>query len=211
MTITRKNFSLGILFGAALAVIALSANFAHANPSNISSPATGTMATSTALAYLTPGTATTTTPVYDSNQVDGTNEKATSNTFSTDSAVFAMQVNASTTATNYNIAFEYSNGSNCGAVPAGCDWYADTLFAQASTSPSVSLNTSRTFSWLFASSTVGGAGSSAGLLGINGTNNRSTRVWTVATPMRYVRAVISVTGANGAVVEAAFIPKKESK
>lgn len=186
---------------------------ANANPSQIMPSARAGTATTTAVSYMTPGTGTTTTPVYDSWGVDGTNQINTGNNYYTNSAVLALQVNASSTATNFNIAFEYSNGTNCGTTPAACDWYADVLFATASTSPGVSLNTTRTYSWLFASSTVGGAGGgSGGLQGINGTNNRATRVLSItAIPMRYVRAVITVTGANGALVQADIMPVKETK
>lgn len=202
---------LGLATGMFLVALMMFTGIAHANPSNTTSGATGTTATTTALAYLTPGTATTTTPVYDSLQSDGTNQANQGNTYATDSAVFALQVNASSTASVFGITFEYSNGANCGVTPAGCDWYQDTLYSDASTTPVVSISTIRSYQFVFASSTVGGISANTGLLGINGTNNRATRVMSVKTPMRYVRAVITDTGAGGAIVEAAFIPKKESK
>ena len=174
------------------------------NVSQITSPAQTASATST-LVFLRPGAATTTL-VYDSQQSDGTNQTNNGNTYLTDEATLLVQFTASSTTSILGIGFEYSNDVGCGAAPTTCDWYKNNLInplALSTTTTTIGLQTPITYSWTFASSSVGG-------VGVTSSNNRDTKVISVPTPMRYVRAVFTVSGANGAVY-AQFLPKKETK
>lgn len=125
--------------------------------------------------YMTPGTATTT------------------NTFDTqedsrgpaDSSVLQFCFTASTTDSTLDIGVEYSQDQ--------LTWFADHLGDEnASTSPAISLNTLRTYTYTYASTTPGGGGN-------GGSENHACKLVDIPTPTRYVRAFFSVTGANGAV------------
>lgn len=192
------------------------AGVVSASPSQNTAGAGYATATTT-IAWMTPGTATSTTIIYDSNQVRGLNQSNQGNTWATDSAILKLQINASSTLTKFRIDLEYADGTesdtNCATTPASCAWYRNTLdntMGYGTTTNPTSLNDPSYMTWQFASSTVGGVPPSTGLNGYNGTNNRDTRIINVSTPTRYVRAVISVTGANGG-IWGWFIPKKEVK
>jgi len=169
---------------------------ASANPLQFNAGAKTATATTT-LTYMTPGTATSTTLVYDSYEIDGKNQTNQYNTWVPDKAHLLLQVNASSTASVFRVDLEYSNGTNCQTTPSACDWYGDGMFA-TTTNP-VSLNAKEYLQWTFASSTIGGVPTSTGLTGASVTNNRDNRIIEIPVPLRFVRAVISVTGANGAV------------
>lgn len=186
----------------ALAILALG-SVVYANPSFWASSASSSTATTT-LAYLRPGLATSSTPVYDAWGINGTNQTNDGVTATPKTAFVKLLVNASSTLTKFNVTLEYSNDSNCGSNPNACEWYQDGIFA--TTTYPVSLNTPNSFDWTFSSSTVGATG--AGALGVNGTNNRATRLFEIPVPLRFVRAITTVSGANGAVyVE--IVPVKE--
>lgn len=181
-----------ILACVALVVITSSA---HANPTGFAKPAMTAVAT-TSPAVMNPGTGTSTV-VYDAYGINGTNESQSGSTYVADSAILLVQFSASSTASKLKVAYEYSQD--------GIDWYQDGVVAQlASTTPGVMpVSVPNSFTWTFASTSVGGAA-------VTANNSVSTLALPVATPTRYVRAVISDTG-NNAMVWAQFIPKKENK
>lgn len=157
---------------------------ALANPSYFSTGVKTDTETSS-VDYLTPGTGTTTL-TYDT-YVSGQTTKA-------DSAALLTQFAGSSTAAILGINLEYSQD--------GIDWYKDNLDLGATTTQSVSLNTAKSYSWNFASSTVGGG------VVTNANGATSTKIFTVKTPTRYIRAIYTITGANGA-IWATLIPSKE--
>lgn len=178
----------------AVAIFAV-ALIAHANPTFWASSASTATAT-TSVAYITKGAATTTTPVYDSYSVNGTNQTNTNNNQSAESAVMLLRLTASSSATTLNISFEYSQDK--------VDWYQDNLQVQqnGTTSQQIAIQTANTYSWVFASSTIGGDA--------NIGSTTMTKAITVPTPTRYVRPVFTMTGANGA-IWAVILPKKQDK
>ena len=199
----------GIVLGAVLFGFS---TISYANPSNFANSSSSGAATTT-LTWLTATTnATTTTSVYDTYQRNGSNQTNSGNTLATDSAILKIQVNASSTATKFTIALEYADGTesgtDCSTLPASCAWYADNFSQATSSSPVINITPSNTYVWTFASSTIGGVSNVTGLAGYNGTNNRDQKIINAPTPLRYVRANIIVSGANGG-VWTSFIPKKQ--
>lgn len=161
---------------------------ARANPSfftRANSAVCGSYTATTSVSYMTAGNATTT---YTFDTGCGTAGSA-------DSAVFATQLTGSSTATVLNTIFEYSQD--------GVDWYSDTLSQGATTTPGQALNTARSYTLTFASSTVGGIGGTG--------NGRVYRTITVPTPTRYVRAIQSLAPAstNGA-IWSEFVSKRQA-
>lgn len=184
----NRKFIFGVIASGALL---FGAQIAFANPSFFAPFAKTSTATSSP-AYLTAGTATSTI-VYDSFNLNGTNQSAPSDPLAADTAVLAVQFTASSTASILGIAIERSDD--------GVDWYQDNLSTFATTSPQASLQVPMTYSWGFSSSTING---------VLNTSSRVGKVITVPTPTRYTRAVLTMTGAAGA-VWAEWIPKKQNK
>jgi len=173
------------------------------NPSVFTSIAKTATATTT-LSYMTAGLATTTV-YYDSMQVEGSNQTNNGNTWVTDSAVLKIQFTASSSLAIVNTFFEFADGINCGNIPTGCDWYRDNLYALpfATSTPTIQLAITPSYTWSFASSSQGGAG-------VGASNNRVLKVINVPTPTRWVRAILSVpVGASPASVYAEILPKKQ--
>lgn len=166
------------------------ANSALANPFYTGTKARTAVATTT-VAVLTPGAATT-TPLYDSYEVSGTNQTNGGNLTLPNTVAIVLQGAASSTATVINIACEFSDDN--------VDWYQNEIYA-ASTTGAVLISTPVTYSFTYASSTVGGAALTA-------STNKFYKVFECPVPLRYVRAVITDTGTN-AVIWAAIIPKKQ--
>jgi hypothetical protein len=201
---TTRRF-LPILLG----VVALfgATGTAHANPSFFET-ATSTAAATTTLAFMTPGAATTTTPVYDA-YAQTTNGGLTAKS---DYAGFLTQFTASSTNSILNANVEYSQGGaglNCVVTPSSCDWYRNFVLdpnqmgtTTAAGLTAFTLGSPFSMSWKFASSTVGGIGQT--------NTNRSTAAMLIPTPFRYTRVVFSMTGANGA-VWAQLVPIKEQR
>ena len=81
------------------------AGVVSASPSQNTAGAGYATATTT-IAWMTPGTATSTTIIYDSNQVRGLNQSNQGNTWATDSAILKLQINASSTLTKFRIDLE---------------------------------------------------------------------------------------------------------
>lgn len=199
MTIVKKALIAflvtGILFS--LVLIGATINKVQANPSFYPQPASFSTATSTGQ-FMTPGTGTTTV-VYDSYCISGTNQPICGNTNAINSAALLLQFSASTTASALSVRFEYSQD--------GIDWYGDGYVNVATTTIPVGITINTSFNWTFASSTVGGM--AGGLAGIGGTNNRDNKIIKVVTPTRFVRAIITLTGAN-ATIWSQIQPLKEN-
>src|SRR5690348_6203297 len=100
---SKRSISLwSVIVG--VAVLFGAASFAYANPSYFATTVTTNSAASTSPAYMTPGTGTSTTPVYDSyaQTVSG------GGTYKADSAGLLIQFTAPSSNTVLNIAVEYS-------------------------------------------------------------------------------------------------------
>src|SRR5215207_850826 len=179
---------------AVLSVIALFAvaGTAQANPSYFGVGTTTSAATSSP-AFMTPGTGTSTTPVFDS-YAQTLNGGVTSKA---DVVGLLVQLTGSSTATILNATVEYSQD--------GIDWYRNFVIdpnqTGTSTAPVFNIANPFSFSFKFASSTVGGGA-------VASTSNRSTAALLIPTPFRYTRVVFSLTGAAGA-VWAQLVPIKE--
>lgn len=164
---------------------------AYANPFFSASKARTALATTT-VSFLTPGTGTT-TPVYDSYEVNGTNQTNQGNISIPDFVAVAMQGNASSTATVLNVACEFSDD--------GTDYYQNEIYP-ATTTGALMISAPITFTMTFASSTVGGAAFTTTNVG------RYQKLVLCPVPLRYVRAVITNLGA-GASLWATIIPTKQ--
>jgi hypothetical protein len=138
-----------------------------------------TAAATSSLAYMTPGTGTST--VSCNIGADGAR-----------SAVLAIQVNASSTATTFAFAVEESMNN--------IDWYPLTLNQVASSTSPFSITLRGTATLTFASSTIGQTAldASGNQLGALGTNNRNHYILELPTHMRYVRTIASVSTTTGA-------------
>jgi len=148
-------------------------------------PNTPTATATTTVAYMTPGTGTTTLS-YDSFQ--GGQYR------STDKSVMLIQFTASSTLGILNWRYEYSVD--------GVDWYGDSLNVSTSTSVQSAFNVApfTTYTWTYASSTLGTS--------VSGTAFKAV---TVPTPTRYFRAVFTdPIGAGNASVWAQFVPQREA-
>lgn len=155
---------------------------AHANPSYIATGTTTNSVASSSPVYMGIGTATSTL-TYDSYAA-----KVQSNSFKADAAILAIQFAGSSTATTLNINEEYSND--------GIDWYKNYLvdpFNFSATTTLITIGSSNTLSWKFASSTTGGKALT------NANSATSTGVFNLSTPMRFVRVILSMAGGGGAV------------
>mgnify|MGYP007071573806 CR=1 FL=1 len=182
----KKNKAL-IAVAFALAIFVASAGVASANPSYVGNTAQTASAT-TSPAYMTPGTATSTITLDAYNP--------TTNTFVVDKLALLMQFTGSSTASILTTDFEYSQD--------GIDWYENTIVSDetvSTTSQALSLNVTNSTSWTFASTTLQSAA---------GTRAIATRIVSVPIYTRFVRAVTTLTGANGA-FWGQFIPIKELK
>jgi hypothetical protein len=131
----------------------------------------------------------TTSPVF---LVDGTSTSTLTydtytggNNYLADKAVLAMQFAGSSTSAVLGINLEYSQD--------GIDWYQNDLNSGATTTRAINLQPRTSYSWTFASTTIGG------ILPTTTNTATSTKVLFIDTPLRYVRAVFSISGANGAI------------
>jgi hypothetical protein len=175
------------------AAFVFSLSFSHraqANPLGFSCAAQTASATTTPV-YMTAGTATSTL-LFDTYCVNGTNQPNTGNTNIANKLTLLTQFSASSTASVLGISVEYSQD--------GVDWYQDNYLSPlATTSPAVLLATPNSYSWLFASSTLDG---------VANTGNRVGKALQIQTPTRYVRVVYTLTGTNAA-VWGELLPQKE--
>ncbi len=178
------------LIGVALFGLAM-AGSVHANPSYYTGVVTTNYAATTSPAFLTPGTATTTTPIYNA-YASTTNGGLTTKA---DSAGLLVRFCGSSTNAVLNNSVEYSQD--------GIDWYRNFVLdpRQTGTTTPQTIGTPFSQNWKFASSTLGGAA---------GADLCSTAATVIPTPFQYTRVVSSITGANGSVwVE--LVPIKETR
>jgi len=173
----------------AIAVLLSFTPVAFANPGSFSSPAYTAVASST-LTYMTAGTATTTV-TYDTYESNGTTQVNNGNTFVADGATLLLAVSASSTSSVFVTNVEYSVD--------GIDWYQDNRITYAA--GAIAVATPNSFTYTYASTTPGGGA-------VLSNSNRGAKAIRLDTPTRYVRAVISLTGTNGAVY-ATIIPRKQ--
>lgn len=195
MKLTLKKFAPFLITLLALAGFSL-AFIAYANPFQFGSSAQTAAATSSPV-YLINGVSTTTTPLYDTFEVNGTNQTNRGNTYVTNEATVLVQFNGSSTSAVLKIAPEYSQD--------GTDWYENNVGVLATSTNTTNLNQPVAFTITAASSTIGGVGQ----FSLSGAAT-TTKAFTIKTPLRYVRLVISVSGARGA-VWAQIVPLKEIK
>ncbi len=174
---------------AALSVFLAFAPVASANPSSFSSPAYTATATSS-LVYMTPGTATTTV-TFDTYESNGTTQVNNGNTFVADGATLLLAVTASSTASVFVVNLEYSVD--------GIDWYQNNRATYAA--GAIAIVTPNSFTYTYASTTPGGGN-------VLPTSSRGAKAINLDTPTRYIRAFITMTGANGGVY-ATIIPRKQ--
>lgn len=171
-----------VIAAAIVAIIALvtGAAVAFANPSYIAAGAQTSTAT-TSPAYLIPGVASSTI-TYDSYAQPA----AGGNAFVANGAVLAMQQIGSSTSAVLGIKFEFSND--------GIDWYSNFLVGPAGLSTTTSvyaLGVPNSLTWTYSAAV-------------------NKALISVPTPTRYVRAVLTVSGANAS-VWAQIVPTKELK
>jgi len=159
---------------------------ASANPSFfIAGPAVQT-ATSTQTT-IGPGFATTTLVCDLQSSTCGTSSAVVA-----DSVTLLYQLTASSSATVANIAIERSQD--------GIDWYQSNVIDTATTTLPVVITTPITYTFPFATTTVGGA-SPVGVTRVN-------KVLNVPVLTRYTRAVFTTTGATSS-VWAQWVPKRQ--
>lgn len=140
----------------------------------------------------------TSTVTYDTYALKGTNQNPGQKSDTTDSAVLLIQFTATSTSSVLNWRYEYSQD--------GQDWYADNqVLAQSTSTPTITTSTPNGYLWVFSSST-----SLCDFATTTASNVRGCKAIVVATPTRFVRAVFSMTGANGSVY-AQFVPKKQQQ
>lgn len=164
-----------------MSLVVFASHPAQANPTGFSCPAYGPNGiASTSISYMTAGTATTTL-VYDTYCVAGSNQPNNGNTNATNLLSLLTQFNASSTASILGITAEYSQD--------GVDWYQDNYIA-SSTLGAYPIALPNSYSWTFASSTIKGLPNAGNLVG------KLTRLYA---PTRYIRVVYTLTGTAGAV------------
>lgn len=174
-------------FVASLGGLFLYASYAGANPMYFIT-SNGTATATSSPVYMTPGTATT-TEYFDAGI--GTSQAL-------NKAKLLVQFAGTSTASRLKIDLEYSHGVagvNCTSDPTACDWYSNNMSGQdaaVSTTTEAMVFNGASFSFNFSSTSPGGAGG-------NATTNK--RIFSVDTPVRYVRAVASmpIGSFNGAV------------
>lgn len=184
LTINSKVFTGIIVITAAVVMMMFSfIKNTHANPSFFlrSQSASAT----TTVSYMTPGTATTTSPSFDTGV--GAAQGA-------DSAVLLTRFVGSTSAAILNITLEYSQDN--------IDWYSDRLSAGATTTQAINITQSTTYSLTAQGNNPGGIG---------GTASSTLRSIVVPTPTRYVRAVYSIpVGSTNGSVWGEFVAKRQN-
>ena len=184
ITISSIAFVVAVLFAHTTSV--------KANPSLFdrkqSAPAT------TTLAYMGPGTGTTTL-AYDLTK---------SGQFGANSAVLLIQFNASSTNSTLAWKYEYAQGTgnaDCVVNQDACDWYQSDAVLSSFATSTVHVRTFAENTWLFASSTIG---SSINPIGT------STKMVEVPVPTRYVRVVYYMpVGSLRGAVWSEWVAKKE--
>ena len=178
----------------------------EANPSGLTRKQSSSATTTRT--FITPGAATSTSPAFD---LGAGADRASG------SAVLALQLTGSSTPSNsaiatttFNIAIEYAMGGggvDCTANATNCDWYSDGMFP-ATTSNPVGISGNKVHTVTLGTQTLAGV--------LVGSTTPTKVLFEVPTPVRYVRAVISIplttqgtNNSNGS-VWAEFIATKEN-
>lgn len=205
ITMHTKKYTLPIVIAALAMPVVLAVMYlffspmvAHANPFYIGSGARTATATSTQ-ALLRPGVATSTLPIYDSYESGGTNQTNSGNITVPNTVAILLDGNASSTAAVISGTCEYSDNYNPSTGTG--DWYQNEITTFGTTTGIANLATVNGFSFIFASSTVGGGA-------VGALSSRFQKLVTCPVPLRYVRLVVSVAGANAS-IWAAIIPTKQ--
>lgn len=176
-----KNLKRIAVAVAALAILSV-AGVAYANPSFFATGITTNNAASSTPAWLVAGASTSTSPVYDAYA-----PTAASQHFAADSAGLLIRDAASSSATVFHHAIEYSQD--------GIDYYQNFVIAPrtfGTTTPSLTLSNFVSLTYPFASTTVQGKA-------VTNLNSATTTIaTTIPTPFRYTRIITWVTGGNGA-------------
>lgn len=192
---TKISILCFVILGTVLGIIYIThPGIAYGNAAVLDSRCRTAVATTTR-SVMSAGTATTT--LYCDAGASGTNQAY-------DSAVLTIDMNASSTLSNLNWFYEYSqgvNGVDCTATPTACDWYADSITSQATSTSNSAVAVANSYSWKFASTTQGGAA---------GSLDRGLKVVNVPTPTRYIRVVFTLpVGSLNANIWASLVSKKQ--
>lgn len=189
----KQKYIIGSIIGISLLVGGISTFVVYANPSYFASSLT-TSSTSTLPVYMSPGKGTT-TPVFDSYQVNqgsGTVQNPTK----VNEMALMVQFMGSSTLSMVNIDVEYSQDQ--------IKWYKDAYSFTATSTGVFNLSNTNSYVLPYASSTTIG--------GVASTTDTVNRIFKIATPTRYVRPVFTMpTGAstNGGTVWYEMVPVKE--
>lgn len=171
---------------------------AHANPFYTGSKAQSATAT-TSPTYLKGGIATSTT-VYDAYEQFGTNQTSKGDTTIPDTLAWIIDGVASSTNSTISAWCEYSDNYN-GTTGNG-DWYQNEFLVSSSSAAGLqSIAQQNSFSFTYASSTIGGAAPT-------GSNNRFQKMFACPVYTRFTRLIVSNTGTFASVWVQA-IPKKQ--
>jgi hypothetical protein len=183
-----KASLVGIFFALVLFVLGTFVSIARANPSALNrAAACQTASATTSLVSMSAGNATTTI----------TCDMQYATALVSDSAVLEVQRTASSTNSVTKIKFEYSMDR--------IDWYSDHLNMFATTSPVIGFPSSAftSYTWQFASSTIGAASTSPA--------GSDAIVIPFSVPTRYVRVIMTVPAqASSSLLWAEITGKKEN-
>lgn len=194
-----NNHMKNIKYYIAAAIVVLGvgvASAAFANPFYTGTRAVTATATSTQ-AYLRPGLATSTLPIYDSYETGGTNQTNSGNNTIPNTVTILLDGAASSTASVVSATCEFSD--NYSPSTGNGDWYQNEIFSTTTVPQNIGIVNS--FQFTYASSTVGAAG-------VPANTNRFQKLITCPVPLRYVRLVVSASGNNSS-IWAAIIPTKQ--
>ena len=171
-----------LVFGLSLLIAGNFSKIANAAISVFSPTTCYTASATSSPAYMTTGAATSTVSCFLGAEGART-------------ATIAVEVNASSTLSVFDHYIEESMN--------GIDWFPVSAPQSASSSPVFSPALKSTFTYTFASSTIGATalGASSNQLGVNGTNNRNHYSFDVPVRMKYVRVIsaLAPSSASGAV------------
>lgn len=187
MTYSIKKLTLGAIIAIALSLVIFS-DVRQTSAKGIFGLGKKTATATSTLAFLTPGTGTTTL-AYDT-YTDGLS--------TADSMALLVRLTASSSPnTVLNIKQEFSQD--------GIDWYQNsqpTIIQNATTTSAVDLSMVPLYSWRFASSSIGG---------VIGASNSDTRIIPVKSPTRFTRFIFTMAagGANGS-IWANILPVKQN-
>ncbi len=112
---------------------------------------TSTTATTSAT-YLAGGLATSSATIADVYKMNGTGELSGDMNMR-----LKVQFNASSSVSNLQWKYEYSDGNNCDVFPLQCDWYAEGFYTNANATSTYLGGTERVYNWVYAASSTMGS------------------------------------------------------